>query len=117
MIPEVVSFVLLSALFDKGRRFENHLPRFLLRAAVVFFISSFGDGNIFFDFFFYSSVFFLLFDYVLNLMEGRKWCYIGNTAKIDILRNKIFGDFSCWADLMVKLILVSVTLILKTYYS
>lgn len=115
MIPEVISFTLLSALYDKGKRFTNHIPRFIFRAVVVFLISLFEPGNIIANFLFYSSIFFLLFDYILNILENREWCYIGNTAKLDKLRHKIFGKFICWGDLMVKTILVSLTLILKTY--
>jgi hypothetical protein len=52
----------------------------------------------------------LIFDYALNILEGRKWNYIGQTAKTDILWKKLGG----WIpQLVFKLIFLITTINLK----
>lgn len=43
-------FTILSALYDNGKRFVDHRPRFLFRAVVVGLISYFSEGNFFINF-------------------------------------------------------------------
>jgi len=80
-------FTILSAWYDNGKRFVDHTPRFIFRAIVVGLISYFTNTNIFFN----AAIFYILFDYTLNILEGRDWNYLGKTAKIDILWNKVGG--------------------------
>ena len=80
-------FTILSALYDNGKRFENHAPRFVFRFLIVALISYFTDTNFILN----TSIFYLLFDYLLNILEGRKWNYIGQTAKFDLFFRKIGG--------------------------
>ena len=111
----VFLFAILSAIYDKGKRFTNHLPRFIFRAIVVLVISYFSEGNFFINFAQNTAIFYLLFDYALNILEGRKWYYIGNTAKIDLLWHKLGG----WvAQLIFKILLlvVSINLLLILNY-
>ena len=84
-----IIFTILSALCDNGKRFVDHTPRFIFRAVTVILISYFSEGNFFINFAQNTAIFYLLFDYALNIFEGRKWNYIGNTALWDIQRNKI----------------------------
>lgn len=108
MIPTII-FTLLSALYDNGKRFTNHIPRFIIRAVVVAAISYFSEGNFFINFAQNTAIFYLLFDYSLNVLEGRKWNYIGQTAKSDILIRKYFG----WIpQLIFKITLTVITLLL-----
>lgn len=85
----VIAFTILSAVYDNGKRFEHHCTRVMLRGVVFSLISYFYAGNFFINFFTCVIVFYVLFDYLLNYLEGRKWNYIGNTASIDKIWNKI----------------------------
>ena len=104
-------FTILSALHDKGKRFTNHLPRFIFRAIVVLVISYFSEGNFFINFAQNTAIFYLLFDYTLNMLEGRKWNYIGNTAIHDIIWSKYLGGWT--PQLIFKLIFLTITIYLK----
>lgn len=92
-----LSFTILSALYDTGKRFVDHRPRFILRAVVVMLISFLeapevlqGDYISYISTLgFNAAVFYMFFDYLLNIFELRKWNYIGGTAKTDILKRKI----------------------------
>jgi small-conductance mechanosensitive channel len=70
-----------SALHDNGKRFYDHTFRFLFRAIVVVIASGFNINAMFVM----ASTFYLLFDYMLNVLEGRDIHYIGKTAKLDRL--------------------------------
>lgn len=104
-----IIFTILSALCDNGKRFVDHKPRFIFRAIVVGLISYFSEGNFIINFVQNTAIFYLLFDYTLNVLEGRKWNYIGDTSKIDKLWHKLGGWF---AQLIFKIILTIVTLCL-----
>jgi hypothetical protein len=95
-----VIFTLLSAIYDKGKRFKDHTSRFIFRAIIVCLISIIEMPTILVgvwkptltQFFFNTAIFYGIFDYTLNILEKRKWNYIGNTAAIDQFTNK-FSNF------------------------
>lgn len=107
----VFLFAILSAIYDKGKRFTNHLPRFIFRAIVVLVISYFSEGNFFINFAQNTAIFYLLFDYTLNMLEGRKWNYIGNTAIHDIVWGKYLGGWI--PQLIFKILFLILTIYLK----
>ncbi len=100
-------FTLLSALYDNGKRFTNHIPRFIFRLAVVFILSYFSTGNLYITFAQNTAIFYLLFDYTLNIIEGRKWNYIGDTAIHDIVWGKYLGG---WIPQLIFKILLTITI-------
>lgn len=102
-------FTILSALYDKSKRFTNHIPRFIFRAIVVGIISYFSEGNFLINFAQNTAIFYLLFDYVLNILEGRKWDYIGNTSTID----KLFLKVGWVPQLIFKIVFLTITIYLK----
>lgn len=106
-----IIFIILSALYDNGKRFTNHAPRFIFRAVVVGLISYFENGYFLTNFALNTAIFYALFDYTLNVFENRKWNYIGNTAKWDIARKQI-EVFIPHFDLITKILLLIITLIL-----
>lgn len=108
----ILTFILtlLSALYDKGKRFTNHIPRFIFRSIVVCLISYYSAGNFLINFAQNTATFYLLFDYTLNIFEGRKWNYIGQTSEIDKLWIKIGG----WIpQLIFKIVFLIITIYLK----
>ena len=105
-------FTLLSALYDNGKRFTNRIPRFIIRAVVVAAISYFSEGNFFINFAQNTAIFYLLFDYALNIFEGRKWNYIGSTSIIDTVKGKIEKTIPFF-DLITKIIFLIITIIIK----
>ena len=105
----VVVFTILSALFDTNKRFTDHTSRFVFRAIVVGLISYFIEGNFLINFAQNTAIFYLLFDYTLNILEGRKWNYIGSTSEIDKLWHKLGGWIS---QLLFKLIFLTATICL-----
>lgn len=109
MIP-TLTFTILSALYDNGKRFVDHRPRFTFRAIVVVIISYFSTGNLFINLAQNIAIFYLLFDYILNIMERRKWNYIGSTSEID----KLWGKCGGWIpQLIFKLIFLIITIKLE----
>lgn len=106
MIVLYILFVLASALIDgedynNGYRFTDHSSRFLLRALVTFIAA-----NDIYQLFLYASVFYLIFDYALNIICHRPLLYIGQTSKIDKLwKNK-------YIQLTFKIILVTIAIVL-----
>ena len=75
----IIVFTILSALYDKGKRFEDHKLRFIFRAVIVALISLIGADSMYeyiINFAQNTAIFYLLFDYTLNILEGRKWNYI-----------------------------------------
>ena len=106
-----IIFTLLSALYDNGKRFVDHKPRFIFRAIVVLVISYFSEGNFFINFAQNTAIFYLLFDYTLNMLEGRKWNYIGNTAIHDIVWGKYLGGWI--PQLIFKILFLILTIYLK----
>lgn len=103
-----------AALYDarllrSGRRINNHTPRFLFRALAVFLItlifSKYKNDRLynFLMVLLNSSIFYLLFDYILNWSWGKKIFRIGTTAVIDKIWNALGGS---WPQLIFKVILV-----------
>lgn len=87
-----ILFTLLSAHYDAqelkaGRYFKDHTPRALFRVLVLFIISVLFNTHILI----LLSVFYLIFDISLNLMRGLPWNYIGTTAILDKIFNKLGG--------------------------
>lgn len=106
MIP-TLTFTILSALYDNGKRFVDHTHRFIFRAIVLGLISYFSAGNFLINFIQSVAIFYLLFDYVLNVIEGRKWNYIGDTAIHDIVWGKYLGG---WIPQLIFKILLTITI-------
>lgn len=108
-----IIFTILSALYDKGKRFVDHKPRFIFRAVVVAILSLIGASDVYTyltNFAFNTAIFYALFDYTLNILEGRKWNYVGGTSKIDLAWRKIGG----WIpQLIFKILLLTITIYLK----
>jgi len=103
-------FTILSALYDNGKRFTDHTSRWILRAIVVAVISYFSNGNFILNFALNTAIFYLIFDYALNILEGRNWNYIGATAKTDKLWKKSGG----WIpQLIFKIVFLITTIYLQ----
>jgi hypothetical protein len=106
-----ILFTIMSAYFDadqfkKGNFFVDHTPRFLFRGVIVLLISYYTNTSFLLN----SSLFYLFFDYTLNIFWGKPWNYIGNTAKIDKMWRSIGG----WrSQLIFKLFLVFIFAILS----
>lgn len=114
----VLLFTVLSALYDKGKRFENHALRAIFRAVVILLISICEMPTILVGvyahtihrYFLNAAIFYMVFDYLLNILEGRRWNYIGSTAVIDTFWNKLGG----WVpQLLFKVGLLFLTFKLK----
>lgn len=85
-------FTLFSAYYDAqefkaGRYIKDHTPRAAFRLLVLMIISFLTNTHILIS----LSVFYLLFDLLLNLFWGKPWNYIGSTSVLDRLTNKIGG--------------------------
>lgn len=74
-----IIFTISSAIYDTGKRFKNHIPRAIFRLIFIILISRFEIENTLGN----LATFYLIFDYALNFLEGRKINYIGNTAISD----------------------------------
>ena len=106
----IIIFTILSALYDNGKRFVDHKPRWVFRAVIVTVISYFEQGNFFANMAFNTAIFYGLFDYTLNILEGRNWNYIGSTAKTDLFWRQLGG----WIpQLIFKIIFLTITILLK----
>lgn len=99
MITTII-FTLLSAWCDNGKRFTNHIPRFIFRAVTVLLISYLTDTSFWLN----TAIFYALFDYTLNLFEGRNIFYIGETAIHDIMWNLYLGGW--FPQLLFKITLI-----------
>ncbi len=55
--------------------------------AIISLIGASDTYTYFTNFALNTALFYALFDYTLNILEGRKWDYLGTTAKWDITRN------------------------------
>lgn len=106
-----ILFAILSALYDKGKRFTDHKPRFIFRAIVVGLISLIGGGNFFINLLENTFIFYIIFDYLLNILEGRKWDYLGTTAQWDKIRVEIQETIP-YFDVGTKIILLIITLLI-----
>ena len=100
----IVASVLIDAEHIENKQyFTDHRSRFVLRAVVTALAA-----ETIWDFFLLSSLFYLTFDYSLNLSIGNKWNYIGGTSKIDLFWRK----YSAW-QLPFKILLFAAFLTLK----
>jgi len=115
MIP-TLTFTILSALYDNGKRFVDHIPRFIFRAIIVGLISYFSEGNFLINFAQNTAIFYLLFDYALNIFEGRAWNYLGNTALWDIQRREIEKTIP-YFDITSKVVLLITIIYIKCQYN
>ena len=114
----VVVFTILSALFDTNKRFTDHTSRFVFRLIMVCLISIIEVPTILVgiwkptltQFFFNTAIFYGIFDYVLNILEKRRWNYIGSTSKIDQFTNK-YGSWKI--QFLFKILFIIVTFVLK----
>lgn len=89
-----ILFSSLCAFYDKGKRFENHIPRFLFRVLIALIFAWINVNSVkdyFVNFLQFGAGFYFAFDYILNIFEKRKWNYIGDTSKIDIFAKKYLG--------------------------
>lgn len=99
MIPTII-FTILSAAYDTKKRFTNHIPRFIFRAISVALISYFTSTSFWLN----TAIFYAIFDYTLNLFEGRNIFYIGETAIHDIMWNLYLGGW--FPQLLFKITLI-----------
>jgi hypothetical protein len=86
----VIVITLLCAIIDaqylnEGYRFESHTTRWGLRALILIVAARDWSGMFInpTDLFFYSSVFYLIFDYSLNYFRCLPILYVGETSIID----------------------------------
>lgn len=105
-----ILFTLLSAYYDAeelkaGRYFKDHTPRALFRVLILFIISVLFNTHVLI----LLSVFYLIFDFSLNIMWGKKWNYIGNTSTIDKFKNR-FGKYTTIIDITTKIIFTITTI-------
>jgi len=113
MIIFIILISVITVLFAKidadilntGYRFTNHASRFLLRALVVIGISQTLQ-----QFILGGALFYLLFDYSLNVMRGLPLLYIGETAQIDK-----FWSRKPWFQLVFKITFLIISLLLNIY--
>jgi len=109
----IILFIILSAWYDKGKRFEDHSTRFIIRFAVITTLSMFQTGDYLINFLINTFIFYFIFDYLLNILEKRKWNYIGNTSKIDIFWKKL--GWKC--QLIFKLTSLVIFILIKIKYN
>lgn len=109
-----VLFTIGSAYYDSriltsGRYITNHTPRFIFRALSVFIITllftKYKNDTLYTVSMFVlnSSIFYLLFDYAINLFWGKYIFRIGTTAVIDKIWLKLGGSIP---QLIFKILLV-----------
>ena len=109
-----ILFTIGSAYYDSrilrsGRYITNHTPRFIFRALSVFLItllfSKYKNDTLYtvLMFILNSSIFYLLFDYLINLFWGKYIFRIGTTAFIDKIWLILGGSVS---QIIFKILLV-----------
>lgn len=106
----------VSAAYDYEKRFVNHKLRWGFRfvaATFLAFIGGFTIWQYFTNLFIIASVFYAIFDYMLNIFEGRYWGYIGDTAIWDKIRKKLYGRYLVEIDFVSKILLIVIALIIK----
>ena len=110
------------AFYDKDRKLPwvDHVLRFWLRGATGFFVSF-----IWFDFnpvesdllewcklmFFFGATFWLLFDALKNVLEGKDWNYVGETAWFDRYFHRYENPSRVQVTLKLILLVVSIVLL------
>lgn len=105
-----------SAAYDYGKIFKNHKYRWSLRFGVSTLFALIGGYNInlyLANFFIITAIFYGIFDYMLNIFEGRFVGYIGDTAEWDKLRKKLYGKYIVEIDFVSKLTLIAAALTIK----
>lgn len=118
MIPIILGLLLsfASAAYDYDKIFKNHRLRWGLRFVATTFLSFVGAYS-FIEYIanalLIGAIFYATFDYVLNILAGRKWSYIGNTAKLDIKKKKAFGKYLVTLDLLTKISFLIVVHVIK----
>ncbi len=105
-----IIFTLLSAYYDAvelkaGRYFKDHTPRALFRVLVLFIISVLFNTHVLI----LLSVFYLVFDTMLNVFWGQKWNYIGQTSTLDKFKRR-FGKYATAVDIASKISILLVSL-------
>ena len=111
MIVFILLTTIITVLFAKidadilntGYRFTSHASRFALRALVVAGLSSTLQ-----EFILGGALFYLLFDYALNIMRSLPLLYIGDTAQIDK-----FWSRKPWFQLVFKITFFIISLLLN----
>lgn len=106
----------VSAAYDYEKRFINHKYRWSLRlgaAAFFAFIDGFTVWQYLTNLFIIATVFYMIFDYMLNIFESRYWGYIGDTAEWDKMRKKLYGKYIVEIDFVSKLTLIAAALTIK----
>ena len=109
-----ILFSIGSAYYDvrvlrSGRYITNHTPRFIFRALSIFFITviftKYKNDTLYtiLMFILNSSIFYLLFGYLINLFWGKYIFRIGTTAFIDKLWLVLGGSIP---QLIFKILLV-----------
>lgn len=100
MMILTIIFTILSVAYDTKKRFINHVPRFIFRAISIFGISYFTCTSFWLN----TAIFYAIFDYTLNLFEGRNIFHIGETAIHDIMWNLYLGGW--FSQLLFKITLL-----------
>lgn len=104
----VILFTLSVAYYDaqelkEGRYFKDHTPRAAFRLLILAILSFLFNIHILIS----LSIFYIIFDYSLNLMRNLKWNYIGTVAITDQIWNKVGG----WIpQLIFKIVFLITTL-------
>lgn len=88
----LIVFTLSVAYYDaqefKAKRYiKDHTPRAAFRLLILTIISFIFNKHILIS----LAVFYIIFDYSLNLMRKLSWNYIGTTAITDQIWNKLGG--------------------------
>ena len=91
---------------ENKQYFTDHRSRFVLRAVVTALAA-----ETIWDLLLLGSLFYLVFDYLLNISVGNRWNYIGGTSKIDLFWRKHIA----W-QLPFKILLFTSSLVLKIIF-
>lgn len=118
MIPIILGLLLsfASAAYDYDKTFKDHRLRWGIRLVATAFFSFVGAHSFIgyiTNALLIGTVFYATFDYVLNILAGRKWSYIGNTAKLDIKKKKAFGKYLVTLDLLTKISFLIAAYVIK----
>jgi len=87
---------------NAGYRFKGHATRWVLRAITIVAVSCESAWLFFLN----VAIFYLIFDYALNLMRNLPMMYVGTTAYTDRILNRPI------TQLIFKIVLFLTTLIL-----
>ena len=120
MIPIALGLLLsfVSAAYDYDKTFKDHRLRWGFRCVATTLFAFIGGHT----FILYmtnalviATVFYATFDYLLNILAGRKWSYIGDTAKLDKLKKAKFSKNLVGLDLLTKLSFLLSAIMLKLF--